>query len=139
MPFWPTYPHHHALSRLFTRTLLCYVTFNINMPPCLPNKKRNFFYKHWLALGKAVIFTCQHHLKTPFFKSMYKSISSTFEYKSEHLNRIRTFEYNSKFKYKHWNLRLKHYLYYKVRREGTNKSYKICYFGLRIPYMQSFL
>ena len=53
--------------------------------------------------------------------------------------KIRTFEYNSKFKYKYSNLRLKHYLHYKVRLKGTNKSYKTCYFGLRIPYMQSFL
>ena len=52
---------------------------------------------------------------------------------------IWTFEYNSKIKYKHSNLRLKHYLHYKVRWKGANKSYKTCYFGLRIPNMQSFL
>ena len=52
---------------------------------------------------------------------------------------IRIFEYNSKFKYKHSNLRLKHYLHYKVSWKGTNKSYKTCYFGLHIPRMQSFL
>ena len=39
----------------------------------------------------------------------------------------------------HSNLRLMHYLHYKVRGKGTNKSYKTCYFGLRMPYMQSFL
>ena len=33
-------PHHHALSRLFTETLLRYVT--LSTPPPLPNKKRNF-------------------------------------------------------------------------------------------------
>ena len=58
----------------------------------------------------------------------------------EHLNIIGTFEYNSKFKYKRSNLRLKHYLHYKVRWKGTNKSYRTCYyFGLRIPHMRSFL
>ena len=38
-----------------------------------------------------------------------KNIPSTFKYKFQHLNIIQTFEYNSKFKYKHSNLRLKHY------------------------------
>ena len=55
------------------------------------------------------------------------------------LNIIWTIEYNSKFKYKHSNLRLKHYLHYKVKWKGTNKSFNSCYLGLHIPYMQSFL
>ena len=47
--------------------------------------------------------------------------------------------YQQQKKRKHSNLRLKHYLHYKVRWKGTYKSYKTCYFGLSIPNMQSFL
>ena len=84
-------PSHHALSRLFTRTLLRYVTISTNTPR-----------------------PSQQNSKFPI-------------------------KYNSKFKYKHSNLRLKHYLHYRVRWKGTSKGYKTCYFGLHILYMQCFL
>ena len=129
------------MLRLFTRTLLRYVTLSTNTPsPSFQIKNEIFSYKHWLlALGEAVKFLANIIWRRHFSRECTKNIPSTFEYNFEHLNIIRTFEYNSKLKYKHFNLRLKHYLYCKVRWKGTNKSYKTCYFGLRISCMQSFL
>ena len=92
-----------------------------------------------LLLFEVVLYLSTSSEDATFQEHVLKHIPSTFEYKFGYLNIIRTFEYNSKFKYKHSNLRLKHYLHYKVGWKGTNKSYKTCYFGLRIPYMQSFL
>ena len=140
LPFLTRLPPTITLCCVFSREPSSVTSRSAQAPPLFSIKNDFFSYKHWLALGEAVIFSCQHHLKTPFFKSMYwKHIPSTFEYKFKHLNIIGTFKYSSKFKYKHSNLRLKHYLHYKVRWKRTNKSYKTCYFGLRIPHTQSFL
>ena len=76
----------------------------------------------------------QHHRQHAIW-----ALEASYVIQIANLNIIWTIEYNSKFKYKHSNLRLKHYLHYKVKWKGTNKSFNSCYLGLHIPYMQSFL
>ena len=67
------------------------------------------------------------------------ALATSYVIQIGNLRVIWTTEYNSKFKYKYSNLRLKHYLHYKVKWKETNKSFNTCYFGLRILYMQSLL
>ena len=133
LPFLTHLPSTITLCHDCSREPFCLTSHSaqtLPFPSPFPTKNEIFSDKHWLALAEAMIFLAN---------IIWRHIPSSFEYKFEHLNIIRTFKYNSKFKYKHSNLRLKHYLYYKVRWKETNKSYKTCYFGLRIPYMQSFL
>ena len=92
----PPSPHHHALSRLFTRILfLHYSTLSRNIPPLFPNKKTKFqdLRKIGVEAKKSLssfMWFFFLHLKTPFFKSMSSNhIPSTFEYKFEHMNTIR--------------------------------------------------
>ena len=143
------------MSRLFTRTLLRYVTLTINTLPPLPNKKMKFYdlkrigvevkkspssficFNFQLSTNSTKKKICLK-IKTCHYCQSLVQTSSMPSKTGVPLSWIQ-FEYNSKFKYTHSNLRVKHYLHYKVRRKGTNKSYKTCYFGLHIPYMHPFL
>ena len=80
-----------------------------------------------------------HHWSQRHRQHAIGDLETSYVIQMGNLNIIWTIEYNSKFKYKHSNLRLKRYLHYKVKWKGTNKSFNTCYLGLRIPYMQSFL
>ena len=74
-------------------------------------------------------------LKVVILKNFTKTLENDILHKGQFNNYVTlklpflilltwTFEYNSKFKYKHSNLRLKHYLHYKVRWKRTNKPIK---------------
>ena len=106
-------PHHHVLSRLFTRTLSRYVTLNTNTPSPPPNKKRNFIgFKKDRSGSKEISFLF-HVL---FFQlSTNNTKKKAFESETKALSTLQS------------------------TMERNKKSYKTCYFGLHIPYMQSFL
>ena len=106
----------------------------------------NWFYTILYHLGQGFDFHKQfleyqlpHHWSQRHRQHAIGDLEMSYVIHIGNLNIIWTIEYNSKFKYKHSNLRLKHYLHYKVKWKGTNKSFNTCYLGLRIPYMKSFL
>ena len=80
-----------------------------------------------------------HHWSQRHWQHAIGALETSYVIQIGNLNIIWTIEYNSKFKYKHSNLRIKHHLHYKVKLKGTNKSFNTCYLGLPFPYMQSFL
>ena len=72
-----------------------------------------------------------HHWSQRHRQHAIGDLETSYVIQMGNLNIIWTIEYNSKFKYKHSNLRLKRYLHYKVKWKGTNKSFNTCYLGLR--------
>ena len=93
LPFLTHLPPTITLCHVCLRESSCITSRSAQTPPppppsLLPIKNEIFSYKH-LALSETVMFSCQHHLKTPFSRSIYwKHIPSTFEHKFEYLNTI---------------------------------------------------
>ena len=118
----PPLPHHHALSRLFTRPLLRYVTLSTNFPFIFLIKNEILGFKKDRSRSKEISF---------LFHMFFFQLSTN--------NKKKIICLKSKTCHYCQLLVQKHYPHYKVRWEGTNKSYKTCYFVLHISYMQSFL